>query len=65
MYDSSLYFPKTIRKIFRWFGDIVGYFERRTTKVEADKKALVMAFAMKANFRLRCLLSWHLSIKSP
>jgi transposase len=34
MHDSCLYFPKTIRTIFRLFGDIVGYFEQRTTSEE-------------------------------
>ncbi|MCC5620850.1 ISL3 family transposase [Nostoc sp. CHAB 5715] len=73
MYDSSLYFPKTIRTIFRWFGDIVGYFEQRTTSGTVEGinnklkllKRLGYGFRNFANFRLRCLLSWHFSVKSP
>jgi transposase len=73
MYDSSLYFPKTIRTIFRWFGDIVGYFEQKTTSGTVEGinnklkliKRLGYGFRNFANFRLRCLLSWHFSIKSP
>jgi len=73
MHDSSLYFPKTIRTIFRWFGDIVGYFERRTTSGTVEGinnklkliKRLGYGFRNFANFRLRCLLSWHFSVKSP
>jgi transposase len=73
MYDSSLYFPKTIRTIFRWFGDIVGYFEQRTTSGAVEGinnklkliKRLGYGFRNFANFRLRCLLSWHFSVKSP
>jgi transposase len=73
MSDSSLYFPKTIRTICRWFGDIVGYFDRRTTSgmVEGINnklkliKRLGYGFRNFANFRLRCLLSWHFSVKSP
>ena len=72
MSDSSLYFPKTIRTICRWFGDIVGYFDRRTTSgmVEGINnklkliKRLGYGFRNFANFRLRCLLSWHFSVKS-
>lgn len=71
MYDSSLYFPKTIRTIFRWFGDIVGYFEQRTTSGTVEGinnklkllKRLGYGFRNFANFRLRCLLSWHFSVK--
>lgn len=73
MYDSSLYFPKTIRTIFRWFGDIVGYFEQRTTSGTVEGinnklkliKRLGYGFRNFANFRLRCLLSWHFTVKSP
>ena len=71
MYDSSLYFPKTTRTIFRWFGDIVGYFEQRTTSGTVEGinnklkliKRLGYGFRHFANFRLRCLLSWHFSVK--
>ncbi len=63
MYDSSLYFPKTIRTIFRWFGDIVGYFEQRTISGTVEGinnklkliKRLGYGFRNFANFRLRCL----------
>jgi transposase len=71
MHDSCLYFPKTIRTIFRWFGDIVGYFEQRTTSGTVEGinnklkliKRLGYGFRNFANFRLRCLLSWHFSAK--
>ena len=31
MHDALLYFPKSIGTIVRWFGEVVGYFENRTT----------------------------------
>lgn len=71
MYDASLYFTKTIRTISRWFGDIVGYFEQKTTSGTVEGinnklkliKRLGYGFRNFANFRLRCLLSWYFSVK--
>jgi len=73
MHDALLYFPKSIGTIARWFGEIVGYFDHRTTSgvVEGINnklkliKRLGYGFRNFDNFRLRSLLSWHFSINSP
>lgn len=73
MHDALLYFPKSIGTIIRWFGEIVGYFDHRTTSgvVEGINnklkliKRLGYGFRNFDNFRLRSLLSWHFSINSP
>lgn len=70
MHDALLYFPKSIGTIVRWFGEIVGYFDQRTTSgiVEGINnklkliKRLGYGFRNFDNFRLRSLLSWHFSI---
>ncbi len=70
MHDALLYFPKSIATIVRWFGEIVGYFEQRTTSgvIEGINnklkliKRLGYGFRNFDNFRLRSLLSWHFSI---
>jgi len=54
----------------RWFGEIIGYFEQRTTNgtVEGinDKLKLIKraayGFRNFNNFRLRSLLSWHFPV---
>ena len=71
MHDALLYFPKSIGTIVRWFGEVVGYFENRTTSgvIEGINnklkliKRLGYGFRNFDNFRLRSLLSWHFNIK--
>jgi transposase len=73
MHDSLLCFPKSIGTMVRWFGEIVGYFDGRTTSgvVEGINnklkliKRLGYGFRNFSNFRLRSLLNWHFTINSP
>lgn len=73
MHDALLYFPKSIRTIVRWFGEIAGDFDHRTTsgtveginnKLKLIKK-LGYGFRNFDNFSLRSLLCWHFIINSP
>lgn len=65
------YYQKSVRTIKRWFGEIIGYFERRTTNgvVEGINNKLKLikrsgfGFRNFCNFEIRALLSWHYSIK--
>ena len=62
-------FPKTVRTIKNWFGEIVGYFEGHTTNgvVEGINNRLKVlkrcAFGFKSfdNFEKRALLHWHIN----
>lgn len=73
MHDAMPFFPKTIGTIIRWFGEIVGYFDGRTTSGTVEGinnklkliKRLGYGFRNFNNFRLRSLLNWHFSINSP
>ncbi len=73
MHDALSYFPKSIGTIVRLFGEIVGYFDHRTTSGTVEGinnklkliKRLGYGFRNFDNFRLRSLLSWHFSINSP
>ncbi|BDI17707.1 ISL3 family transposase [Nostoc cf. commune SO-36] len=73
MHDALLYFPKSIGTMIRWFGEIVGYFDGRTTSGTVEGinnklkliKRLGYGFRNFSNFRLRSLLNWHFSINSP
>jgi transposase len=73
MYDAMLFFPKAIGTMIRWFGEIVGYFDGRTTSGTVEGinnklkliKRLGYGFRNFNNFRLRSLLNWHFSINSP
>ncbi|BCL37106.1 hypothetical protein NSMS1_35530 [Nostoc sp. MS1] len=72
MYDAMLFFPKSIGTMIRWFGEIVGYFDSRTTSGTVEGinklkliKRLGYGFRNFNNFRLRSLLNWHFSINSP
>ena len=64
---KSLY-PKSVATISRWFGEIVQYFENRTTSgvVEGINTRLKLikrsgyGFRNFERFRLRCLICWHL-----
>lgn len=70
MYDALSYFPKSIGTIVRWFGEIVGYFDGKTTSGTVEGinnklkliKRLGYGFRNFSNFRLRSLLNWHFTI---
>ena len=60
-------FPQSRSTIIKWFGEIMGYFEQRTTngvveginhKLKLIKRA-AYGFRNFGNFRLRSLLSWY------
>lgn len=73
MYDALSYFPKSLGTIIRCFGEIVGYFDGRTTSgtVEGinNKLKLIkrLGYASRNfnNFKLRSLLNWNFTINSP
>jgi len=73
MHDGMKYFPKSIGTMIRWFGEVVGYFDGRTTSGTVEGinnklkliKRLGYGFSNFSNFRLRSLLNWHFSINSP
>ncbi len=73
MHDARSYFPKSLGTIVRWFGEIVGYFDGRTTSGTVEGinnklkliKRLGYGFRNFSNFRLRSLLNWHFTINSP
>jgi transposase len=66
---AAPFLPKTVKTIKNWFGEIVGYFERRTTNgvVEGINNRLKVlkrcAFGFKSfdNFEKCALLHWHSS----
>ena len=61
------YYKNSVPTIKRWFGEVVGYFERRTTNgiVEGINNKLKLlkrcgfAFRNFINFEIRALLFWH------
>ncbi|WP_147262508.1 transposase, partial [Nostoc sp. ATCC 53789] len=63
MYDARSYFPKSLGTMVRWFGEIVGYFDGRTTSGTVEGinnklkliKRLGYGFRNFSNFRLRSL----------
>jgi transposase len=65
------YYQKSVQTIKRWFGEVIGYFERRTTSgvVEGINNKLKLikrsgfGFRNFHNFEIRALLSWHYPIK--
>ncbi len=65
--SSYNYFPNTCRTIKRWIGEILAYFDNRTTQgvVEGINQKIKLikrrAYGLNnfANFRRRILLSWH------
>ncbi len=68
--DAARDFPKSSQTIVRWFGDIINYFEHRTTngvveginnKLKLIKRA-AYGFRNFENFKLRSLLNWHFNI---
>lgn len=64
---AAQFFPKSVKTIQRWFGEIVGYFERHTNNglVEGINNKLKLikrsgfGFTNWQNFETRCLLSWY------
>lgn len=72
MSEALPYFPKSIKTIVRWFGEVVGYFDKRTNSgiVEGINnklkliKRLGYGFRNFNNFRLRSLLSWYFTANS-
>jgi transposase len=68
--DAQSTFRDSTGTIVRWFGEITNYFESRTTSgaVEGINNRLKLikrsgyGFRNFANFRLRCLICWHLTI---
>lgn len=69
---SQKTFQKSVGTICRWFGEVVGYFENRTTSgvVEGINNKLKLikrsgyGFRSLENFQLRCLICWHLGTSS-
>jgi transposase len=65
-------FQKSVGTICRWFGEVTGYFERRTTSgaVEGINNKLKLikrsgyGFRNFDNFQLRCLICWHFGTSS-
>ncbi len=65
-------FQKSVGTICRWFGEVVAYFENRTTSgaVEGINNKLKLikrsgyGFRNFENFQLRCLICWHLDTSS-
>lgn len=68
--DTQFMFRKSTATISRWFEEISNYFESRTTSgaVEGINNRLKLikrsgyGFRNFSNFRLRCLICWHLTI---
>ena len=66
---ANSFFPKTVRTIRNWFGEIVGYFEKRTTNAVVEGinnrlkvlKRCGFGFRNINNFKNRALLFWHLT----
>jgi len=73
IYDARQYFPKSTSTIIRWFGEVVGYFDSKTTNGPVEGinnklkliKRLGFGFSNFKNFRLRCLLTWHFTTNFP
>jgi len=66
---AKKYFPNSNNTIIRWFDEIIAYFDKRTTSgtVEGINNKLKLikrsgyGFRNFENFRVRCLLNWHLT----
>ena len=72
MKNSQENFQDSVSTIGRWFGEITNYFDSRTTSgaVEGINNRLKLikrsgyGFRNFENFRLRCLMCWHLDLSS-
>jgi len=70
--ENQKNFQQSVGTICRWFGEVVGYFENRTTSgtVEGINNRLKLikrsgyGFTNFENFQLRCLICWHLDTSS-
>ncbi len=68
--NAQDYFPKSFGTIKRWIGEILAYFDERTTQgvVEGINNKLKLikrrgyGFRNFDNFSLRCFLTWHFSV---
>jgi transposase len=68
--ESQQTFQQSVGTICRWFGEVTGYFDNRTTSgaVEGINNKLKLikrsgyGFRNFDNFQLRCLICWHLAI---
>ena len=68
--NAQEYFPKSLATIRRWLGEIIAYFDCRTTQgvVEGinNKFKLIKrrgyGFRNFDNFSLRCFLTWHFPV---
>jgi transposase len=66
---SKIYFPNSNKTILRWFDEIIAYFNNGTTSgvVEGINNKLTLikrsayGFRNFENFRVRCLLNWHIN----
>lgn len=73
MYNAIAYFPKSIKTISRWFGEVVGYFDHKTSNAAVEGinnklkliKRLGYGFRNFENFRVRALLPWYFNPISP
>lgn len=67
--QAKKYFPKSNNTFIRWFDEIIAYFDNGTTNgvVEGINNKLKLikrsayGFRNLENFRVRCLLNWHLN----
>jgi transposase len=65
--EASEYFPKSSKTIRRWIGEIIPYFDHRTSQgvVEGINNKIKLikrrAFGFRNfdNFRIRCFVNWH------
>jgi transposase len=68
--DRGKKFPKSCGTIKRWIGEIISYFDNRTTQgaVEGINNKLKLikrrgyGFRNFGNFQIRSMLSWHFNI---
>jgi transposase len=69
--DAEKNFERSVGTVKRWFSEIIGYFDNRTTSgvVEGINNRLKLikrsgyGFRNFENFALRCLICWHLDIR--
>jgi transposase len=68
--EAQTVFQESVSTICRWFREVTGYFDNRTTRgaVEGINNKLKLikrsgyGFRNFDNFQLRCLICWHLTI---
>ncbi len=65
---AQAFLPRIVKTIINWFGEVVGYFERKTTNAQVEGmnnrlkviKRCGFGFRNFDNFERRALLYWHL-----